>query len=67
MLCQRVSTEQHFPNHKTILNIHKFLNKESLKSTIIAGAYARFPPMAVKLNGEIAAINPSNTLCRTYT
>jgi hypothetical protein len=33
---------------------------------MIAGAYARFPPMAVKLNGEIAAINPSSPLCRTY-
>lgn len=27
--------------------------------TIIAGVYAKFPPMAVKLKGDTAAINPS--------
>lgn len=25
-----------------------------------AGVYDKFPPIAVKLNGDIAAINPSN-------
>lgn len=55
-LCRWASTIQHFPT-----NIY-FIRKESLKHsqfTIKAGVYAKLPPIAVKLNGETAAIKPS--------